>query len=334
MWEKHWSEQVVKLAVWLGGLVSFEQAAAILEKVGQIEISTSSVWRRMDEWGRRFKMVTEVRQVALMGLPLRGEMVRGERREPSKRMGVAMDGGMVHIREEGWKELKVGCVFDLEVRPTWDKRTQEVVDMAHAVSNSYVAHLGGPEVFGELVWSEACQRGWARAVETQALGDGAVWIWNLVGRHFYDSRQTVDWYHAVSHLALAANLLKGEGTPAAHKWLKEHKTLLYQGHAERIATELSQTREAPRPAANDLSREAGYLRNNQHRMRYLELREEGFAIGSGMVESGCKQHRARFCGPGMRWSRQGIERLLPVRSAIMSDCFDATWQMAYHLPPN
>ena len=70
-------------------------------------------------------------------------------------------------------------------------------------------------------------------------------------------------------------------------------------------------------------------------MQYLEFREEGYPIGSGMVESGAKQFKARFTGPGMRWSRQGIERLIPVRSAIMSNQFDALWSHVYHKsPPN
>lgn len=69
-----------------------------------------------------------------------------------------MDGSKVHIRDEGWKELKVGCVFEIEVWPTWDKETKEWVELAHAVNNSYVAHLGGPEVFRELVWAEARAR--------------------------------------------------------------------------------------------------------------------------------------------------------------------------------
>jgi hypothetical protein len=73
-------------------------------------------------------------------------------------MGVSMDGSKVHIRDEGWKELKVGCVFEIEVWPTWDKETKEWVELAHAVNNSYVAHLGGPEVFRELVWAEARAR--------------------------------------------------------------------------------------------------------------------------------------------------------------------------------
>ncbi len=50
---------------------------------------------------------------------------------------------------------------------------------------------------------------------------------------------------------------------------------------------------------------AGYFDPNQRRMNYLELREEGWPIGSGMVESGAKQYKDRFTGPGMRWSRRG-----------------------------
>ncbi len=73
---------------------------------------------------------------------------------------------------------------------------------------------------------------------------------------------------------------------------------------------------------DDLLEHAGYFENNQHRMNYLELREEGWLIGSGMVESGAKQFKDRFTGAGMRWSRSGAERLLPIRAAIMSQTFD------------
>jgi hypothetical protein len=53
-----------------------------------------------------------------------------------------------------------------------------------------------------------------------------------------------------------------------------------------------------------------------------------------MVESGGKQFKARFCGPGMRWNREGIKRLIPIRAAIMSSRFDTTWQAAYNSPQN
>ncbi len=332
VWDKHWSEQVAKHAVWLSGLVEFEAAEDILEKIGQIMMSDSSVWRRVDTWGERGKAAEATQRATAMTLPPRSEIVAGEARQP-KDMGVAMDGAKVHIREEGWKELKVGCLFDIAVWPTRDKETGDLIDLAHAVQNSYVAHLGGPEVFGQLVWAEARRRDWSQARETLALGDGAPWIWNLVKDHFYDSRQGVDWYHATEHLMHAAHRLKGEGTPAAHQWFKDYETPLFEGHADRIATllrELAQTH----PNAEDLHGEAHYFDENHRRMQYLELREEGFPIGSGMVESGCKQFRARFNGPGMRWSRPGIERLLPVRAAIMSHTFDLWWQAAYKSPLN
>ena len=93
-------------------------------------------------------------------------------------------------------------------------------------------------------------------------------------------------------------------------------TPLFEGHANRVADGLRQLAEAHPTVTETLRGEANYFDDNQRRMQYLELREDGFRIGSGMVESGCKQFRARFNGPGMRWSRPGIERLLPVRAAI------------------
>jgi hypothetical protein len=35
---------------------------------------------------------------------------------------------------------------------------------------------------------------------------------------------------------------------------------------------------------------------------------------------------------GMRWSRPGLERLLPIRAAIMSRYFDQLWQRAHKSP--
>jgi hypothetical protein len=185
-----------------------------------------------------------------------------------------------------------------------------------------------------LVFTEARRRGWEQAQDTQVIGDGAVWIWNQAAIHFGKSRQLVDWYHAKQHLAEAARLLKGEGTPALMRWFNSRATALYQGHADRIACELAQAHPAKSEWAEDLQREAGYFRQHQHRMNYLEMREEDWVIGSGMVEGGAKRYQARLCGPGMRWSRKGVENLTPVRTAILSGRFAERWQAAQNLPPS
>ncbi|MGQ0603225.1 MAG: hypothetical protein ACT4QE_16195, partial [Anaerolineales bacterium] len=324
---------VAKHAVWLSGLGTFAQAEDILEKVGQVYISDTSIWQRAAVWGERGQAVELKARATATALPPRAQPVVGEARSLSP-MGVAMDGAMVPVRNEGWKELKVGSVFDVELQPTRDLRTGDVIDLAHAVNTSYRAQLGGPELFGQSVWAEARRRQWTRAKETVAVGDGAAWVWNLVGEHFFDSRQVVDWYHAITHLHQAAALLKGEGTPAAQQWFTDYETKLFEGHADQIADCLRDAAKTHRKVADDLRREAGYFADNLRRMQYLEIREDGLPIGSGMVESGCKQYRARFAGPGMRWSRAGLERLLPVRTAIMGHGFDDWWKTVCHLPLN
>jgi hypothetical protein len=135
-------------------------------------------------------------------------------------------------------------------------------------------------------------------------------------------------------LVAAGQVLKSDSELARQRWLNSRATRLYQGHAARLADELTAAANSQGEQAAVLSREAGYFRDNQQRMNYLEMREEEWPIGSGMVESGAKQFKARFCGPGMRWSRQGAENLLPVRAAILSQRFDELWARVYNSPPN
>jgi hypothetical protein len=331
--DQRWSEGLAKQAVWLSGMVPYEQAAEILQGIGQVAISGSSVWRLAQKWGERLVELEAKEQAQANAMPDGKEIIAGEEQH-KRRMGLSMDGTMIYIRGEEWKELKVGCVFDVVMRPVLDKKTGEWMEQGHAAHNSYTCHLGGPEVFGQKVWTEAQRRRFRQALESEVVADGAVWIWNLVADHFDDSQQLVDWYHGTEHLAHAAHLLHGEGSPAAKRWLKVQETVLYQGGADEIADSLRTWAEHKPAIREELRAEAGYFEKNQNRMNYMEMREEGWVIGSGMVESGGKQYKARFCGAGMRWSRAGAERLLPVRTAILSKRFDKRWQAVYNLPKN
>jgi hypothetical protein len=172
------------------------------------------------------------------------------------------------------------------------------------------------------------------AEDSLAIGDGAPWIWNLVSEHFYTSHQLVDWFHASEHLAEAARVLYGEGTTKQRTWYRRWTQQLYLGHGRKLVTALKSQATRQPDKAQPLLQQAGYFQNNLKRMNYLEMRMEGYPIGSGMVESAAKQYKHRFCGPGMRWSRKGAERLIPVRSAILSKRFDKTWRLAYNSPPN
>jgi hypothetical protein len=309
------SEGVAKLVVLLGGLLPYRRVADVLERVGEMHVSASSIWRTVQVYGERMQQAEEMAADAVVVEASGGD-----------RMGCSADGGMIHICGEGWKELKVGDIFEVELQVKVDQHSKELVEIGHAVRDTYVAHLGGPEDFGKVMWREAKRRGWETARETMMVADGALWIWNLAGTHFYDSKQVVDWYHASQHLATVAQALHGEGTPEAKHWFEKWKTPLYQGRAEEIAQMLLAEAHTHPDMAQTLQTEAGYFQTNYRRMRYMQMREDGWPIGSGMVESGCKQYKQRFTGPGMRWSRPGAQRLLPIRTGIMSNRFDVLWK--------
>jgi hypothetical protein len=74
--------------------------------------------------------------------------------------------------------------------------------------------------------------------------------------------------------------------------------------------------------------QATYFRTHQRRMTYQTFREQGFPIGSGAVESAIKQFKQRLTAAGMRWSRPGIERMIAIRTAILSHTFFDLWQQA------
>lgn len=61
-------------------------------------------------------------------------------------------------------------------------------------------------------------------------------------------------------------------------------------------------------------------------MQYRDIQKASLPIGSGTVESAAKQTKHRVAAAGMRWSRQGLERLLPLRAALMEDRFDQLWR--------
>ena len=52
VWDALWSEGVARLVVWLSGQVTFGEASEILAEVGQIHVSSSTVWRQTQRFSR------------------------------------------------------------------------------------------------------------------------------------------------------------------------------------------------------------------------------------------------------------------------------------------
>jgi hypothetical protein len=72
-----------------------------------------------------------------------------------------------------------------------------------------------------------------------------------------------------------------------------------------VIAALKRLKVADRDKQDKIRLEIGYLRENRDRMRYPTYRERGYHIGSGVVESACKQFGARLDQAGMRWVEPG-----------------------------
>jgi len=324
----------VREMVWLSGKLPFGDVEEVMARLGRVYCSKSSIWRRCQQWGSRMKELEEQERAKAMALPSLWTVWPQVPADERKRMGVSMDGTMVHVRGEGWKELKVGCIHEVGTELALDSASNERVERACAQENSYTAHLGGPAPFGELLWSEARRRGWEVALDSQVIGDGASWIWNLAALHFGESHQVLDWYHATEHLRDATKLFVDESEPDFERRYQAMETLLFQGNARTLAEALQHADPLEAQHKDTLTREANYFHHHQRRMNYMELREDQWLIGSGSVESEAKQFKHRLTGAGMRWSREGIENLIPIRAAVMGDRFHENWEQARLIPRN
>lgn len=310
------SHDLSKQMVWLSGLLPYEQCEQVMERIGERYVSDSSIWRQNQVYGTRLQAEVEHQrhQVSVERIQL-----PAARHDHNQRKAVSMDGGMVNIRGEGWRELKVGAVFDVQTRLERNPQTQELAEMAHGVNVNYTAVLGSKATFKPALWALAVQHDLPTARHRSVVADGALWIWDVAEDVCPDGTQVVDWFHAVEHLNEAAHALYPNDKDAKNRkrWLKTHKDHLYMGRIHKIIATLHRRGQA------DLTL---YFERHQRRMQYLEFRENGLPIGSGTVESGVKQYKQRLCGTGMRWNTDNVQRMLLIRSASLSGTFDDLWQ--------
>lgn len=302
--------------LWLSAKDTYAEAAATFRRIGRRTIPASTIWEVSQRQGERLRAYVQHQQeqvgVERVVLPPAGA-------DHDRPLGISLDGGMVHVRGEGWKEFKTGAVFDLIVRPELNRDTGEWEDQVQGVNLDYRAVLGPVDEFSPALWALAVERQVPQAADVAVVADGADWIWNLTADLFPDAVQIVDWYHATQHLAGAAEALYPTDAAAAQRWREARQDDLFLGHLPAITRPLERA---------GLTTQAEYFRKHTRRMQYQEFHEQDYPIGSGAVESGIKRFKQRLCGAGMRWSRPGVDRMLILRAAFLSHTFDTLWAAA------
>jgi hypothetical protein len=168
---------------------------------------------------------------------------------------------------------------------------------------SYVATRGGVEALMQQLYYEARARGLARAQRVLVIADGAVWIWNLFEDRFKDAVQRLDLYHANTYLWAVGNELHGKGSPEARQWVKPLLKQIRNDQVAKVITQLEELKPRLAEAAAKVAVQAiEYYQNNQKRMKYREGRKRKEPVGSGAIESTCRQLQCRMKRCGQFWS--------------------------------
>ncbi len=171
-------------------------------------------------------------------------------------------------------------------------------------------------------------------IRKMLLLDGQRALWNYVEHNprFDDYEKLIDFYHTSEHLSKSAELLFGKGSAKSQRWYDTYreKLLTKDGAAQQVLRSIDYFRHHQRLSKNrrgDLKTQHTFFRRNKHRMAYAEFRRKGFPIGSGPVEAACKTLvKTRLCRSGMRWSRQGGQRILQLRTYVKSGRWDSFWK--------
>ena len=278
---------------------SFAAAAMTLERLTGLHLSPTTVRQATHEVGADLVQQLETQTAAIST----ATAPPTDAAPPT--LVIALDGGMVHEREHGWRELKIAAVW------TRDSAGQQTT------MPQIIARRDRAEMFGEYVWATAATQGAEQAEELVVIGDGAHWIWNLAATQFPQATEIVDWYHVTQTLWRAAHAMWPDDSPRQHTWMQAQETALWAGDVAAVQHALADLQTgAPQ---TDVDAAVTYLKNHQHRMAYATYRDRGLPCGSGRIESTVKQVvTMRLKGPGMRWSADGVARVAHLRAVLLS----------------
>jgi len=144
----------------------------------------------------------------------------------------------------------------------------------------------------------------------------------------FDNRQVVHKENPIAGVmavSVDATKLRERGeeerTVDGKRHFRRWKTMLFEGKVEKFLQELRSRRDAPdyRAHRDFLQGEINYFAQNKERMKYDTYRALHLPIGSGTIESACKNViGGRMKQGGMSWSEAGANGMLQIRCSIAS----------------
>jgi hypothetical protein len=255
---------------------------------------------------------------------------RQPQQKPSDLGVLLLDGWHVRHRGPGWgfkktrqsrvewHEMKMGVYYQIEQALVKENGRAQLARKVVAST------LGDAVELGEQLHWEATRAGLGRARNLEMLADGSAWIWNLKEDRWKSAVEVLDFFHASEHVWGLGRSIKGE--EQAKEWAEPLLHQLRHGKEKKALKAIAGLPKLRGERGEAVRREQNYFASQEHRMKYQQIARRGWPIGSGAVESACRQRQCRFKRPGQFWTPSGLRNLCALEEARHNDHWDALWE--------
>jgi hypothetical protein len=273
-------EHLVRLSAWM----PFRHAIRLLGELMGVQISEASARRHTQQAGTAYEQVQT--QQSQMPAP---STVSAEPAEAS--LALSSDGAYVPLLHGQWAEVRTLAIGTV----------QRKAEQIQTRNLSYFSRMTDAATFLDRLEVETRRRGLTQAPRVCAVMDGADWLQGLIDLHRPDAVRILDFPHAAQRFSASLDLLRQAGHRLAPDAVNRvlHR-LGHQGPLRLLhVLHRVQTSSHALPA---LEEALNYLQKRQALMDYPTYCQDGWPIGSGMVESANKTvMQARLKGAGMRF---------------------------------
>jgi hypothetical protein len=139
----------------------------------------------------------------------------------------------------------------------------------------------------------------------------------------------LDLLHVLQRLWQAAHVFYPEGSEEATAWAKKQTLRVLEGDVSQVIKGIRQSatkRGVTGKKLETLETIAKYLHRNRPYMKYNVYLRNGWPIASGCVEGACKNLiKDRLERSGMRWSLDGAQAMIRLRSLYLSGDWEDYW---------
>ncbi len=241
------------------------------------------------------------------------ESVRAKAQEPKRTppevLQVGLDGGWVASRDQPKGMEGKLAVVATQVEGVGNEGRSKLTQRL------LTGTLGSSKDLGVLACAACIELGGHEAVMQSVHGDGANWIKSEAGRHFGAAVKILDWAHLWRAVARAVRSARPgkERKQERNELYQSLRELLWRGESAGAVEVLEGLRGTEEATA--LEAAIKYIHNQRDWIGdYERWREQGYPIGSGLVERQVELViNRRLKRRGMRWLRNNADSVLALR---------------------